>query len=150
MNTVTCMDARLNVLAHLGLKEGDAHIIRNGGGTVYVSYSLSPCSSSNIQNSKGALNSLIISQRLLGTREIAVFHHTGCGMLNFTTPQLRDIVRLSDATSEQIESIDFYEFSDVEESVKNDVEWLKKERLILTETVITGWVYEVETGKVRF
>jgi carbonic anhydrase len=70
-------------------------------------------------------------------------------MLTFTTPRLRDIVRLSNATSERIESIDFHEFSDMEKSVKGDVEWLKKERLILTETVITGWVYEAETGKVR-
>jgi hypothetical protein len=102
----------------------------------------------DLQNRKDALRSLIISQRLIGTREIAVFHHTGCGMVTFTTTQLRDIVRSSNATSEQIESIDFHEFPDVEAAVKSDVEWLKKEPLILQETVITGWVYEVETGKV--
>jgi carbonic anhydrase len=97
---------------------------------------------------KDALRSLIISQRLLGTREIALFHHTGCGMVTFTTPQLRDIVRSSNATSPEIEHIDFLEFPEAEAAVKSDVEWLKSQPLILPETVITGWIYEVETGRV--
>jgi hypothetical protein len=102
----------------------------------------------NHESRKDALRSLIISQRLLGTREIALFHHTGCGMTTFSTSQLRELVRSSGATSAEIERIDFHEFADVDSAVKSDVEWLKKEPLILPETVITGWVYEVETGKV--
>ncbi|KAI0925556.1 hypothetical protein AcW1_007972 [Taiwanofungus camphoratus] len=132
---VTCMDARLNVFGHLGLKEGDAHVIRNAGGVA-----------------KDALRSIIISQRLLGTREIAVFHHTACGMLTFSTPQLRTLVKDSDpqnADLSVVDSIDFLEFGDVEKSVRSDVKFLKENPLVLPETKITGWVFEVETGKVK-
>ncbi|KAA1477006.1 carbonic anhydrase [Dentipellis sp. KUC8613] len=133
---VTCQDARLDPAAHLGLKEGDAHVIRNAGGVA-----------------ADALRSLIISQRLLGTREIALFHHTDCGMLIFDTPQLRAIVKDAapndDDVAARIDSIHFHEFSNVDEAVKKDVEWLKAHPLILKDIPITGWVYEVETGKVR-
>jgi len=132
---VTCMDARINVYAELGISEGDSHIIRNAGGSA-----------------KDALRSLIISQRLLGTREIALFHHTDCGMLTFSTPQLRSLIKDSDPSNHAlhaVDQIDFLEFPELETSVKNDVQFLKENPLILSETIITGWVYEVETGKVR-
>ncbi|GBE87870.1 carbonic anhydrase [Sparassis crispa] len=132
---VTCMDARLNVFGHLGIKEGEAHIIRNAGGAA-----------------KDALRSIIISQRLLGTREIAVFHHTACGMLTFSTPQLRTLVKESDPTNvalNAVDDVDFLEFGDLEKSVREDVTFLRENPLVLPETKITGWVYEVETGKVR-
>ncbi|KZT23873.1 carbonic anhydrase [Neolentinus lepideus HHB14362 ss-1] len=132
---VTCMDSRINVVAHLGLKEGDAHIIRNAGGSA-----------------KDALRSIIISQRLLGTREIAIFHHTKCGMLTFSTDQLRQIVKDSDPADEglkAVDNIDFLEFADLEDSVKKDVKFLQNNPLVLKETKVTGWVYEVETGKIR-
>ncbi|KAI0080026.1 carbonic anhydrase [Panus rudis PR-1116 ss-1] len=132
---VTCMDARINVYAELGINEGDAHIIRNAGGSA-----------------KDALRSIIISQRLLGTREIAVFHHTGCGMLTFNTPQLRQLVKESDPSNPSlnaVDQIDFLEFSELEQSVKEDVEYLRNNPLVLKETVVTGWVYDVETGKIR-
>ncbi|KAJ3552817.1 hypothetical protein NM688_g3952 [Phlebia brevispora] len=131
---VTCMDARINVYAELGVNEGDAHIIRNAGGSA-----------------KDALRSIIISQRLLGTREIAVFHHTDCGMLTFTTPQLRKLVKDSDPSNPSlhaVDEIDFLEFHELDKSIKEDVEYLKTSPLVLKETVITGWVYEVGTGKV--
>jgi len=132
---VTCMDARINPAAFLGLKEGDAHIIRNAGGST-----------------QEALRSIIISQRLLGTREIAVFRHTGCGMLTFTTPQLRDIIKKAhpgDAVlAAQVDAIDFQEFPHLEERVKVDVEFLQQSPLVLKDTKITGWVYSVETGKI--
>ncbi|KAJ7771135.1 carbonic anhydrase [Mycena maculata] len=132
---VTCMDARLDPAAHLGLKEGDAHVIRNAGG-----------------NAKDELRSIIVSQRLLGTREIAVFHHTGCGMLTFASDDIRSIVKdaaKGDTTvSARVDAIDFLEFKDLEESVKEDVAWLKSEPLILPETTVTGWVYDVNDGKV--
>ncbi|KAI0803116.1 carbonic anhydrase [Irpex lacteus] len=132
---VTCMDARINVYAELGINEGDAHIIRNAGGSA-----------------KDALRSIIISQRLLGTREIAVFHHTDCGMLTFTTPELREIVKSSTddpSAAEAIDKIDFLEFPELEQSVKEDVKYLKESPLVLPETIVTGWVYEVGTGRVR-
>jgi len=129
---VTCMDARLDPAAHLGISEGDAHVIRNAGGAA-----------------KEALRSIIISQQLLGTREIAVFHHTDCGMLTFTTPQLQEKLKQSHPhAASQIDTIDFLEFPDLEQSVKDDVSFLKKHPLVLDETEITGWVYDVKTGKV--
>ncbi|TFY77119.1 hypothetical protein EWM64_g6896 [Hericium alpestre] len=121
---VTCMDARIDPAASLGLKEGDAHVVRNAGGIAV-----------------DALRSIVVSQRLLGTREIALFHHTDCGMLTFSTPQLREIVK-SEAPGDKevaqaVDQIDFHEFGIVEEAVKKDVEWLKAQPLLLKETIIT-------------
>jgi carbonic anhydrase len=101
--------------------------------------------------SKDALRSIIISQRLLGTREIAVFHHTDCGMLTFTTPELRKIVKSSTddpSVAKAVDSIDFLEFPELEQSIRDDVKYLKENPVILPETEITGWVFEVGTGKV--
>lgn len=101
--------------------------------------------------SKDAIRSIVISQRLLGTREIAVFHHTDCGMMTFSTPQLRDIVKKDakvSAAAELVDTIDFLEFQKLEESVKEDVEYLKNNPLVLTGTKISGWIYHVESGKV--
>jgi len=133
---VTCMDARLDPAAHLGIKEGDAHVIRNAGGSA-----------------EDALRSIIISQRLLGTHEIAVFHHTGCGMLTFNSNGLRDIVKKADpgnaTVASQVDAINFREFGHLEDAVKSDVKFLQESPLVLKETTITGWVYEVETGKIK-
>jgi carbonic anhydrase len=88
---------------------------------------------------------LVISQRLLGTNEIAVIHHTDCGMLTFTNPDLHAKVRQdlgADATG-----IDFLPFADVEESVREDVAFLLSSPLISGETLIRGFVYDVRTGK---
>lgn len=107
---------------------------------------------SDSSTSKEALRSIVISQRLLGTREIAVFHHTGCGMLTFDTPQLRTLVKESDPSNSAlnvVDQIEFLEFHGLEESVKADVKFLQENPLVLPDTKITGWVYEVETGKVR-
>lgn len=101
--------------------------------------------------SKDALRSIIISQRLLGTREIAVIHHTSCGMVTFRTPELQARVKAADpgnAALHAVDAIDFLEFADLEKSVRDDVSWLKENPLVLPESLITGWVYEVETGKV--
>ncbi|PCH39405.1 carbonic anhydrase [Wolfiporia cocos MD-104 SS10] len=132
---VTCMDARLNVFAQLGLKEGDAHIIRNAGGMA-----------------RDAIRSIIISQRMLDTREIAVFRHTLCGMQTFTSAQLRERIREADPGNPALDVVnhtDFLEFTDLEASVKEDVQFLQNHPLVLPETTITGWVYEVETGRIR-
>lgn len=98
------------------------------------------------------MRSIVISQRLLGTKEIAVFHHTGCGMLSFDTPQLRGIIKNAHPGDTEVagavDKIDFLEFDTLEGSVKSDVKFLQEHPLILKDTVITGWVYHVETGKV--
>ncbi|KAK0478536.1 carbonic anhydrase [Armillaria novae-zelandiae] len=131
---VTCMDARINPFTQLGLEEGDAHIIRNAGGMA-----------------KDALRSIIISQRLLGTREIAVYHHTGCGMVTFTSPSLRRMLSDSDPenprVADQANKIDFLEFDNLEQSVRDDVKFLKECPLVLKDTKITGWIHYVETSK---
>jgi len=133
---VSCMDARIDVVAQLGLTEGDAHIIRNSGGSA-----------------REAIRSLIVSQRYLNTREIAVFHHTDCGMLKVTTPELRKTLKDTDPSSDAIataaDSMDFLEFTDLDGSVKRDVDFLQHHPLILRETLVSGWVYHVESGKIR-
>ncbi|EJD04213.1 carbonic anhydrase [Fomitiporia mediterranea MF3/22] len=132
LTIVTCMDARLDPAAHLGIKEGDAHVIRNAGGVA-----------------KEALRSIIISQQLLGTREIALFHHTDCGMLTFKNEDLRNSLKEKyPSVTKEIESIDFFPFPQLERSVKDDIEFLKQHPLVLDETTITGWIYDVKTGKV--
>jgi carbonic anhydrase len=96
------------------------------------------------------LRSVIISQQLLGTREIAVFHHTGCGMLTFKSADLQAKLKEDHPqAASEIEKIDFLAFPHLEDSVKEDVQYLKNHPLVLDESVITGWVYEVESGQVR-
>lgn len=133
---VTCMDARVEPLSQLGLNLGDAHVIRNAGGIAQES-----------------LRSIVISQYLLGTREIAIFRHTGCGMLTFTSEQVRKVIREThpgnDAVAHAVDKLDFSEFSSLEESVKADIQFLKGNPLVLKETPITGWIYDVKTGKVK-
>jgi carbonic anhydrase len=127
---VTCMDARIIPSRALGLEEGDAHVIRNAGG-----------------RARDALRSLVISQRLLGTNEIAVIHHTDCGMLTFTNPSLHAKVKQdlgADSTA-----IDFLPFSDLEESVREDVEFLLSSPLIPRDVPIRGFVYDVRTGRLN-
>lgn len=126
---VTCMDARIIPSRALGLEEGDAHVIRNAGG-----------------RARDALRSLVVSQRLLGTREVAVIHHTDCGMLTFTNDQLRDQIRRELDTDAS--GVDFLPFSDVERSVRDDVEELRRSRLIPRDIPIRGFVYDVRTGRV--
>jgi carbonic anhydrase len=127
---VTCMDARLLPSRFLGLEEGDAHVIRNAGGSA-----------------RDALRSLIISQRLLGTNEIAVIHHTGCGMLTFQNPDLYE--KVEEDLGADARDIDFLTFSDLDQSVRDDVQFLKDSPLIADDTVVRGFVYEVENGRVR-
>jgi carbonic anhydrase len=125
---VTCMDARIIPSRALGLEEGDAHVIRNAGG-----------------RARDALRSLVVSQRLLGTREVAVIHHTDCGMLTFTNEQLRDRIRRElDADAS---GVDFLPFADVEKSVRDDVEELRRAPLIPRDIPVRGFVYDVRNGR---
>jgi carbonic anhydrase len=127
---LTCMDARILPSRLLGLEEGDAHVIRNAGG-----------------RARDALRSLIISQRLLGTQEIAVIHHTDCGMLTFSNRDLRQKVK-EDLGSDTGE-FDFLPFQDLDESVREDVEFLQATQLLNPDTAIRGFVYDVRTGRLR-
>jgi carbonic anhydrase len=124
------MDARIIPSRALGLEEGDAHVIRNAGG-----------------RARDALRSLMISQRLLGTREVAIIHHTDCGMLTFTNRDLREKIRgdLGQDTGE----FDFLPFQDLDESVREDVEFLLATQLLNPDTIIRGFVYDVRDGRLR-
>jgi carbonic anhydrase len=127
---VTCMDARIDPAKALGLSEGDAHVIRNAGGRAHE-----------------ALRSLVISQRLLGTREVAVIHHTDCGMLTFTDDELRGRVR--EELGADASHIAFLPFADLDESVRSDVAYLRASPLIPADVPVRGFVYDVRTGTVR-
>ncbi len=126
---VTCMDARLDPAKFLGLQEGDAHVIRNAGG-----------------RADDAIRSLVISQQLLGTREVVVVHHTDCGMLTFTQDQLHR--KLHDDLGVHTD-LQFLPFSDLEQSVRDDVEAIRTSPLLLKDIPVTGFVYDVKTGQLR-
>ncbi len=124
---VTCMDARLDPAKFLGLQEGDAHVIRNAGG-----------------RAADAIRSLVISQHLLGTREIVLIHHTDCGMLTFTDEQLHQ--KLHDELHVHAE-IPFLAFDDLEQSVRDDVEAIRTSPLLLPDVPVRGFIYDVHDGR---
>ena len=126
---LACMDARLHPEKFLGLEEGDAHVIRNAGGRA----------------SDDALRSLIISYKLLGTREFVVIHHTDCGMLTFSNDQIREM--LKNDTGADASAIDFLPFSDLEASVREDVRTIRSSPLIPDDITVTGFVFDVKTGR---
>lgn len=128
---LTCMDARLVPAKFLGLEEGEAHVIRNAGGRADAD----------------AIRSLVISQQLLGTREVVVIHHVDCGMLSFTNDQLR--TKLQQDLGADAADIDFLPFSDLEQSVRDDVATLHESPLIPDDITITGFIYDVHTGQLR-
>jgi len=130
ITVLTCMDARILPSKALGLQEGDAHVIRNAGG-----------------RARDALRSIIISQRLLGTRELAVIHHTDCGMLTFTNRDLR--AKVKEDLGQDTGEFDFLPFADLDESVRQDIEFLQATQLLNPDTLIRGFVYDVKTGKLR-
>lgn len=128
---LTCMDARLHPEKFLGLGIGDAHVIRNAGGRA----------------SEDALRSLIISSHLLATREYVVIHHTDCGMLTFANEDLR--MKLKEDTGADASGIDFLPFADLEESVREDIRRIKESPFIPPEGTISGFVYDVRTGRLE-
>jgi carbonic anhydrase len=127
---VACMDARLNPHGILGLQEGDAHVIRNAGGVV----------------TDDAIRSLAISQRLLGTEEVVLIHHTGCGMLTFSDEDfkrsIQDEVGIKPTWSAE-------SFGDLDEDVRQSVARIKASPFIPRKDSVRGFVYEVETGRLR-
>jgi carbonic anhydrase len=130
MAVVACMDARLNPYGMLGLTEGDAHVIRNAGGVV----------------TEDVIRSIVISQRLLGTREIVLIHHTDCGMLTFK----------DDAVKAQIEadtglrpSFALEAFPDADADVRQSIARLRADPFVAHKDAIRGFVYQVEDGRLR-
>ena len=128
---VTCMDSRLHVAPALGLALGDAHILRNAGGRV----------------TEDMIRSLVISQQQMGTREVVVLHHTDCGAQNFTNPEFA--CHLENVLGVDVKGQDFLPFTDVEESVREDMELLRKSPLIPDDVEISGGVYDVDTGRIH-
>lgn len=128
---LTCMDARMLPSRFLGLDEGDAHVIRNAGGRA----------------SPDALRSLIVSYKLLGTREFMVIHHTDCGMLTFESDELQH--QLERDTGASASHIDFLTRSDLEAGLREDVATIRASPLIPDEIPIRGFVYDVRTGRLR-
>ncbi|TGK05116.1 carbonic anhydrase [Leptospira langatensis] len=144
---LTCMDARLDPAKYAGLAEGDAHVIRNAGGRA----------------SDDAIRSLVISHKLLGTKEFFVIHHTDCGMALFTDPIIRKLLSKSLKTatidsngwrnleesggSDEAAHISFLTFEDLEKSVIEDVGRIRNHPLIPKDIPIYGYYYDVKTGK---
>ena len=127
---VACMDARLNVYGVLGLHEGDAHVIRNAGGIV----------------TQDELRSLAISQRLLGTTEIILIHHTDCGMLTFTD----DAFRQSIETETGVKPTWAAEaFTDLDADVRQNIARIRAETAIPHKESVRGFVYDVAKGSLR-
>jgi carbonic anhydrase len=146
---LTCMDARLDPAKYAGLKEGDAHVVRNAGGRV----------------SDDAIRSLVISHKLLGTDEWFVIHHTDCGMQTFTGQVMSSLLEKSLDTarvgpdgwhdvgkgpgSSEGEFIDWLTIDDAERSVVRDVRRLRSHPLVPGYIPIHGYIYDVTTGRLR-
>ena len=127
---VACMDARLNPYGLLGLQEGDAHVIRNAGGVI----------------TQDELRSLAISQRLLGTKEIVLIHHTDCGMLTFTEDEFKATI-LADTGIKPSWSTEA--FSDLDIDVRQSMARIQDEPSIPLKDSVRGFVYDVATGALR-
>jgi carbonic anhydrase len=127
---LACMDARLNPYALLGLQEGDAHIIRNAGGVV----------------TDDEIRSLAISQRLLGTNEIILIHHTGCGMLTFKDDEFRGQIEKETGIRPEWAA---EAFADLDEDVRQNIARIKASPFLPHKDSVRGFVYEVETGRLR-
>ena len=127
---VACMDARLNPYGALGLQEGDAHVIRNAGGVI----------------TDDEIRSLAISQRLLGTEEIILIHHTDCGMLTFTDDDFKKSIQ--DETGIKPEWA-VEAFPDLDGDVRQSIARIKASPFIPRKDAVRGFVYEVESGRLR-
>lgn len=127
---IACMDARLNVYRILGLTEGDAHVIRNAGGVV----------------TDDEIRSLAISQRLLGTEEIVLIHHTECGMLTFTDDQFKAGIEEETGIKPEWAA---EAFPDLDGDVRQSIARIKASPFIPRKESVRGFVYDVHTGRLR-
>ena len=124
---LTCMDARIDTLAVLGLTIGDAHVLRNAGGRV----------------SDDVIRSVLVSSRLLGVTSVVVMHHTGCGMSKISQ---RDIDQLlGDISEEHLETFDLLAIEDQQQALRDDVEAVRSSPL-LPQVEVAGLLYDVATG----
>jgi carbonic anhydrase len=146
---LTCMDARLDPAKFAGLAEGDAHVIRNAGGRA----------------SDDAIRSLVISYKLLGTREWFVIHHTNCGMEFFTNEVMRGLLansletaQLTDKGFQDVgkgpgsnagEYIEWLTIRDQEQSVRDDVQRIREHPLVPKNIAVYGYIYDVQSGRLR-
>ena len=127
---LACMDTRLDPYAVLGLRSGDAHILRNAGGVV----------------TDDAIRSLAISQRLLGTEEIILMHHTGCGMLTFTDDAFRRAIQDDVGVTPDWEA---GTFADLDEDVRRSIARITASPFVPHTDRVRGFVYDVVTGRLR-
>ena len=127
---VACMDARLNVYALLGLREGEAHVIRNAGGVV----------------SDDVLRSLVISQRLLGTREVILVHHTDCGMLTFTDDEVKADIEADVGLRPHFA---LEAFSDLERDIRQSIARIKASPFVPHKDAVRGFIYDVRSGALQ-
>ena len=127
---VACMDARLDVHKILGLDEGDAHVIRNAGGVV----------------SDDAIRSLVISQRLLGTRAIVLIHHTDCGMLTFRDDAVKDAI---EADTGLRPAFSMEAFGNLEKDVRQSISRIQASSFIPHKDQVRGFVYDCSTGRLN-
>ena len=127
---VACMDARLNPAGALGFQEGDVHVIRNAGGVV----------------TDDEIRSLAISQRLLGTEEIILIHHTDCGMLTFTDDEFKRSIEEETGIKPEWAA---ESFSDLDADVRQSIARIKASPFVPRKDSVRGFVYEVETGRLR-
>ena len=130
MAVVACMDARLDTHKLLGIQEGDAHVIRNAGGVV----------------TDDVLRSLVISQRLLGTREVVLIHHTDCGMLTFRDDDVKDAI-LADTGLRP--SFAMEAFGNLEGDVRQSIARIKASPFVPVKDQIRGFVYDCATGRLN-
>ncbi len=127
---VACMDARLNVYGMLGLQEGDAHVIRNAGGVV----------------TEDVIRSLTISQRLLGTQEIILIHHTDCGMLTFKDDEVKARIQAEIGLRPPFA---LEAFPDLDEDVRQSMARIQASPFIPSKESVRGFIYDVTTGRLR-
>jgi carbonic anhydrase len=127
---VACMDARVNPYGILGLTEGDAHVIRNGGGVI----------------TDDVIRSLVISQRLLGTTDVMLIHHTGCGMLTFHDDEVKAQI---EADTGLRPPFALEAFGDVDDDVRQSIRRVQTNPYLPHSDTVRGFVYETETGRVR-
>ena len=127
---LACMDARLDVHKILGLQEGEAHVIRNAGGVA----------------TDDAIRSLVISQRLLGTKEIVLIHHTDCGMLTFTDDEVKAKIEKETGIKPHfaLES-----FNNLEKAVEQSIARIKASPFIPDKTHVRGFIYDVKSGRLN-
>src|SRR5213082_2173907 len=127
---LACMDARLDVHRILGLEEGDAHVIRNAGGVV----------------TDDAIRSLLISQRLLGTEEVILIHHTDCGMLTFSDDQVKAQVEADTGIRPPFA---LEAFGDLEADVRQSIARIRSSPFVPRKDSVRGFVYDVRTGRLN-